>query len=426
MIQWIQDHKWLPSIFTAVTLLAIFGSIDYLEQGWMAFGMAVLFAIGLSLVRWNGWVPAGLIVASQVIRVVFEVRPALGAVILIPTIILAAMFRPKAERSAVFLVSAAAGLWSALDFATELRLGENSLGLIFANDQGRFTVMLVASLMVLSVTGLSHLYGRLAITRFKHIGTPMDRAVAEVDRATLDLRLREQEERFAIARDVNELIIQNVSGVISQAEGGLYAAKTDPASSIRTLERIANNARQAHVELRRLNDMLNQDIDVASSPPGLLELEHLVVAYREFGYNVVLRNEGEPFEINEGAELMLYRIAFDALENVRSHTPVGTNVTVDLSWVGDGLQLLIKDNGVEVTRRVNAPLEAQLEGYTAEDDHRALVEPIDGPALFAMRERAALYGGSVDATRVAGVGFTVSAIFPSLRRVASLKNANRD
>ena len=38
--------------------------------------------------------------------------------------------------------------------------------------------------------------------------------------------------------------------------------------------------------------------------------------------------------------------------------------------------------------------------------------------VAGMRERAALYGGRVEATRVPGVGFTVSAIFPDLREFA--------
>jgi signal transduction histidine kinase len=38
-----------------------------------------------------------------------------------------------------------------------------------------------------------------------------------------------------------------------------------------------------------------------------------------------------------------------------------------------------------------------------------------------MRERASLYGGSIEAARVPGVGFTVSAIFPHLKSLAGNK-----
>jgi signal transduction histidine kinase len=83
------------------------------------------------------------------------------------------------------------------------------------------------------------------------------------------------------------------------------------------------------------------------------------------------------------------------------------------------MQVLIKDNGIETSRRNTVSL-GDNDGYTVEDDLRALVEPIKGAGLTAMRERAALYGGSIEATRVPGVGFTVSAIFPNLKALASV------
>ena len=48
-----------------------------------------------------------------------------------------------------------------------------------------------------------------------------------------------------------------------------------------------------------------------------------------------------------------------------------------------------------------------------------------GPGFTAMRERAAIYGGSVEVTKVPGVGFTVSAIFPRLREFAAIAPQRR-
>jgi len=39
---------------------------------------------------------------------------------------------------------------------------------------------------------------------------------------------------------------------------------------------------------------------------------------------------------------------------------------------------------------------------------------VTGPGITGMQERAALYGGNVEAHRVPGVGFTVNAIFPGI------------
>lgn len=95
---------------------------------------------------------------------------------------------------------------------------------------------------------------------------------------------------------------------------------------------------------------------------------------------------------------------------------MGTDVSIDFSWTQTGMQLLVKDNGTEVSNR---GLSLEQLAYTAEEDRRALTETIKGAGITAMGERAALYGGSIEATRVPGVGFTVSAIFPNLRDTAS-------
>ena len=127
---------------------------------------------------------------------------------------------------------------------------------------------------------------------------------------------------------------------------------------------------------------------------------------------MTLRHEGPRFELSEGSELAIYRIAFDALENVRKHTPASTDVTIDFSWTNEGMQLLVKDNGTEVANRA---LDLKSLAYTVEEDRKALTETIRGAGITSMSERAALYQGSVEATRVPGVGFTISAIFPKLR-----------
>ncbi|MEY4743770.1 MAG: hypothetical protein RIR34_1109, partial [Actinomycetota bacterium] len=54
------------------------------------------------------------------------------------------------------------------------------------------------------------------------------------------------------------------------------------------------------------------------------------------------------------------------------------------------------------------------EGYTAEDDEKALTEEVTGPVITGMHERAQLFQGSVEARRVPGIGFTLNAIFPGI------------
>jgi signal transduction histidine kinase len=293
--------------------------------------------------------------------------------------------------------------------------GLGAYEIVSSSELGQLNIFLFGALMVISMTTLSWVAGRLLITRATHVGTTFDRAIAERMQAQQALEIAEQNERFQIARDISELIIQRVSASISLAEGGVYATQTDPATAPRILEKVAESARAGHKELRRLFDMLNKTHEITSAPPRINDLENLVIAFRQIGYNINLRHEGARFAVDEGAELAIYRIVFDALENIRKHAPIGTDITVDFAWTETGLQVLIKDNGVELRNR---GLSLEELSYTIEEDRKALVETIVGAGLTAMSERAALYGGTIEATRIPGVGFTVSAIFPDLLNTA--------
>jgi signal transduction histidine kinase len=366
-----------------------------------------------------------LIVVASITEVFLNLRPVGSSLITCATLFVIAVFAKQLWRRVAILVSLVSGVGITLFVSLTLPLRTDVYGLRLMDDSGRWTGLLVGLAIVFAFNTLFWILGRLGATQYFHVGTSRDKAVARRKQAELAIQIAEQNERLDIARDINELIIQKVTAVISLADGGTYAVKADPSAGLRSLERVSQSARDAHTELRRLYDMLHRGNSVSAAPPGLDDLQPLMVAYREFGYNASLRHEGPRFAINEGAALTIFKLVFDALENIKQHTPVGTDVTVDFSWVEDGLQVLVKDNGIEVSNRGLVELELEDKGYTAEDDLKALVEPITGPGFTAMRERAAIYGGSVEVTKVPGVGFTVSAIFPRLREFAAIAPQRR-
>ena len=418
MIQWIQGHKWLSPIILATSAFALLGLLDFVIQGPSSLIPTAVFAVALALSAKLPQASVSLIAVAAVSEIALKLRPVAGSLIVCVILLIVAVFADQLWRRLALAVSLVSGIVMSWYISFTLPLSTDVYGLLLLNESGRFTGLLLGLAVVSSFSALFWMIGRLWSTQYFHVGSSADKAVASRKQAELSIQIAEQNERLEIARDINELIIQKVTAVISLAEGGSYAVKADPSAGLRSLERVAQSARDAHTELRRLYDMLHREHSVNAAPPGLEDLQPLMVAYREFGYNASLRHEGPRFEINEGAALTIFKLVFDALENIQKHTPVGTDVTVDFSWVEDGMQLLIKDNGIEVTNRSIADLEAI--GYTAEDDLKALVEPISGPGFTAMRERAAIYGGSVEVTKVPGVGFTVSAIFPRLREFAAI------
>ena len=252
--------------------------------------------------------------------------------------------------------------------------------------------------------------GRLFYTRITHVGTELDRAILTHQVASTQLALAEQDRRFGIARDVNDLLLEQVSATMSAAEAGLYASKADPTVAPRLLESLLEGVKKSYLEIRRLSDLLGLQKEKALALPGLRDLNNLFVSFREYGYKVSFKEQGQALKLVSGAELVVFRIVFESLDNMRKHTPVGTEVDIDFMWQGTGLQILIKDNGEETEKL----LSADLTGYTIQDDQKALVERPVGAGLTSMQERASLYGGTMDFVRVPGVGFSVSASFPNI------------
>ncbi len=420
MIRWIQDRKWLSLISLSGFTLLFLGGLDFFSHGALALVPVGLISVAILISQKYKWLSVALMGLATVVALVLNLSPLISSFGTLVSVFLVSLAESPIYGRIAAALNLVTGLVSAGLLVFSVAPYELLFDVMLTSDNARYVAFGFAAISLIALNAVAFIGGRYLITRHLHVGTAFDRAIATDLQSQLALELAEQTERFEIARDINELIIQKVSAVISQAEGGLYAAKADVTSSIRTLERIGQSARAAHTELRRLFDMLNKKHTVTAAPPRIKNIEELVVAYREFGYTVSMTQDGTPFRINTGAELAIYRIVVDALENVKQHCPVGTDVSIAFSWVDEGLQVLVKDNGIEVSKRSDLALAVEDSGYTVEEDLRALVEPIRGAGITAMRERAALYGGSIEATLVPGVGFTLSAIFPRLRSNAGV------
>jgi hypothetical protein len=98
--------------------------------------------------------------------------------------------------------------------------------------------------------------------------------------------------------------------------------------------------------------------------------------------------EGAPRELPQTLDLSAYRIVQEALANVLKHA-VATHARVTVAYGPDALALTISDSGGDAPAKVNgAP---------------------GGHGLVGMRERVALFGGTLDAGPRPGRGFEVGA-----------------
>jgi len=198
-------------------------------------------------------------------------------------------------------------------------------------------------------------------------------------------------ERARIARELHDIVAHHVSVMVVQADGARYALRTDPSRAETALTAISATGRQALTEMRRLLGVLrsaNEQSGLAPVP-GLGELRELLDQARTAGLEVSYTLTGTPRELPEGAELAAYRVVQESLTNTRKHGGLAATAAVTLRYEPDGLTVEVTDDGIASPGN----------------------EPA-GHGLAGMRERIAMYGGTVQAGPLPGGGFGVTAHLP--------------
>lgn len=236
--------------------------------------------------------------------------------------------------------------------------------------------------------------------------------------ARLELSVADQTGRLRIIRELHDLAVHRVSAMIAQADGARYAGASDPTAAVRAARSIADTGRATLADMRRVMTLVRESEAEALPQPRLKSTRELLKVMRDAGLQVQFEETGEPYDLNSGAELAVYRILQEALSNCLEYGGDGTEVRVAFTWTANGLAIRVDDDGFRnaVLRRGLSPDETAEElAYTAEEDLRALTQEITGRGVTEMRARAELFGGTVTANEVPGVGFSIAATFPTIR-----------
>jgi signal transduction histidine kinase len=112
---------------------------------------------------------------------------------------------------------------------------------------------------------------------------------------------------------------------------------------------------------------------------------------------------GEAAALPPAASLTVYRIVQEALTNVVKHAP-GAEASVRVRVARDGVLVTVSDNGRGTTR--DGPAAG------ARRDEPASGARPDRHGIVGMRERAAAFGGTLEAAPEPGGGFGVRAFLP--------------
>jgi signal transduction histidine kinase len=298
--------------------------------------------------------------------------PLSGAVVLTASAVIAQLI-------VVFLVAERFGHWFAMPFAIPYLI--NGLFNWSGGDpdlSGLLLLVLVVAALALGT-----------VWRLRR------QAIAERDESRRETAhsLRERaamEERARIARELHDVVAHHVSKIAVQAES---AGLTTPEISERERDRlgdIAETARDALEEMRRLLGVLREDGGGGGErepQPGLAQLPGLIDDARSAGTEVRFVLSGAVAPLPSGIDLTAYRIVQEALTNARRHAPAA-RVEVDLRYEPTRLRIRVRDDG---------PGPAAVP---------------DGHGLQGMRERAAMVGGTVRTGPAEEGGFEVEARLP--------------
>ncbi|MFF4548542.1 sensor histidine kinase [Streptomyces sp. NPDC001406] len=210
-------------------------------------------------------------------------------------------------------------------------------------------------------------------------------------------RLATAAERARVAREMHDIVGHNLSVIITLADAGAYATAVAPERGREALLLVGDTGRQALGELRRVLSVLReasdgpQDGPELSPQPGLTDIDALCEGVRAAGLAVVYRTAGDVDALDSGVQLTVYRIVQEALTNTLKHSGAGNRVN---------LSIVVKDTRLTVTVQDTGPADATSgrPGPAKEEGH----------GLVGMRERTALYSGTLSAGPT-GRGWTVQA-----------------
>jgi signal transduction histidine kinase len=270
----------------------------------------------------------------------------------------------------------------------------------------------VVPLVVLAVPAVA--VGTGVRTKRLHLAAFVEAANALARDQDQRARLARAAERARIAREMHDVVAHSISVMVALGGGAAAAVDWAPQRSREALDELVSTGRAALGDMRRVLGVLHDEEDpsdgaagsmgprggdaVPLAPqPGVLDLGVLVERFRTAGLPVDATGCEGVVSAGAGAsggeaslELAVYRIVQEALTNTLRHAPGTPSVTVAVREHDDHVEVVVTDEGP--TRPVVAD-----EG--------------SGRGLVGMRERAAVFGGTVEAGPH-GEGWRVRAVLP--------------
>ena len=206
----------------------------------------------------------------------------------------------------------------------------------------------------------------------------MRRLEAERRRAGSAALRAQEEERARVARDLHDEVNQSLTGLLLRLEAAREGAPPELDSELAETKALANQAMTELLSLaRQLRPTALDDLGLAAAIEGQVgrlggEIE------------TSLEVDGDFSDLGGDAQLVVYRVAQEALSNAARHSGAG-RVEVRLKRTDGGVTLEVADDG---------------RGFAFDESQRGL-------GIGGMRERALLIGADLTIESRPGAGTTV-------------------
>jgi signal transduction histidine kinase len=233
--------------------------------------------------------------------------------------------------------------------------------------------------------------GAIVRQRALRLSAVEDRAAVLERELEREAELAAAHERARVARELHDVVAHGLSLMVVQAEAAEELLGRSPDDAVAPLRRVQDTGRESLGEMRRLLGVLRAADGGAPSrapQPSLLRIPELVREAAEVGLAVDMEVTGDATGLPLGLELAAYRIVQEALTNTRRHA-CARRACVRLEHSPSGLRIEVTDDG-----------------------HGPMANGHIGHGLIGMRERAALYGGTLSTGTTQNGGFRVTAVLP--------------
>jgi signal transduction histidine kinase len=195
--------------------------------------------------------------------------------------------------------------------------------------------------------------------------------------ATRNAELASAGERNRIAREMHDVVAHSLTVMVALSDGAAVVMKRDPDRAVTVLRELSGAGRTAIADMRRVLGVLRAEAagDALEPLPASSSLAQLLDGFRIAGLPLRVTTGGPRLPDDPAFQLTVYRILQESLTNVLRYGKGVTLVDVSITRTGDSVVLRVLDDG----RGAMGPV----------------VSLGSGQGIEGMRERAAIYAGSV-------------------------------